>query len=272
MNIISLLTDFGSRGSHYVAAMKAVILNISPETKIIDLSHMVKPFSIIEGSYILKSNYSYFPKQTIFVVVIDPGVGSERGILALKTNDGYYFVGPDNGILPAALGHNIEKCALVENDKYFHRPVSSTFHGRDIMSPVAAYISLKTPLKNIGPIINQKQLKMIEIPLEIKPDQRKIKCCIQYIDEFGNITTNIPLKKNKISNTDITLSEKTRIKVRKNNSIFEGNYSSHFASVSKDSLLFLQGSTGFLEISINQGNASKILDISSGDVIKLQLE
>jgi len=272
MSIIGLLTDFGVRGSHYVAAMKAVILDINPTINIVDISHTNKPFSIIEASYLLKSVYSDFPKNSAFVVVIDPGVGSKREIVAIKTDNSYYFVGPDNGIFPAALIDKIEKCIIVKNDKFFHKPVSQTFHGRDIMSPVAAHICSEVELERFGSAIDPKYLKEIKIPLEINRDKRHIKCSVQYVDNFGNLTTNIKLIDNKIKNTDIIFSEDHTIQIKRENSAYEGKFVSHFASVSQGSLIFLKGSTGFLEISLNQGNASKNLDISSGDIITLQLK
>lgn len=272
MSIIGLLTDFGSRGSHYIAAMKAVISKINPEITIIDLSHSTQHFSMIEGSYLLRSTYLYFPKQSVFVVVIDPGVGSKRGILAIKTSDNYYFVGPDNGIFPAALRNRIAECFLIKNEKYFHKPVSKTFHGRDIMSPVAAHICSNVALEQFGPAIDPKELKKIEIPIEVNEKERKFKTCVQYVDDFGNLTTNIPMQENKIKGTDIELTKNRKIRIVRDNSTYDGIFVSHFDSVSKESLIFLRGSTGFLEISLNQGNASKYLGVSSGDIILLQYE
>ncbi|TXT64955.1 MAG: Adenosyl-chloride synthase [Promethearchaeota archaeon] len=272
MSIIALLTDFGPRGSHYVAAMKAVILDINPKLKIIDISHTTEAFSIIEAAYLLKSTYSYFPKGTAFVVVVDPGVGSQRGIVAIETADEYYFVGPDNGIFPAALRDAIKEGYMVENEQFFHKPVSNTFHGRDIMSPVAAHIHSGVLLEDLGSAVDPIDLREVQIPFEINEKEKKINCTVQYVDDFGNITTNIAIKQNKIEGTDIILLENQNISLLKGNSEKRGKFTSHFGAVPKKSLLFLKGSTSYLEISLNQGNASADLNIFSGDNIELQFQ
>jgi S-adenosylmethionine hydrolase len=160
-NIIALLTDFGNRGQHYVAAMKAVILRINPDVKLIDISHVISPYSIIEASYILKTTYTHFPKNTVFIVVVDPGVGSTREIILVKTKTNYVFIGPDNGIFPNTFSiEEISECYSIQNEEYFNHPVSPTFHGRDIMAPVGAYIIKfkKFPMGELGPIIDFNNL------------------------------------------------------------------------------------------------------------------
>ena len=206
---IALLTDFGIKGQHYVAAMKAVILKINPCIKIIDLSHNITSFSKIEASYILKTTYKYFPKETIFVIVIDPGVGSSREILVLKTNTDFFFVGPNNGIFPNIFDiSEILECINIQNEKYFNHPVSSTFHGRDIMAPVGAYISKNVSVKNFGPNFNFDDLVKLEpISYEFDLKNRCIYCTIQYIDSFGNAITTIPIIANKIKDSQVTLEE-----------------------------------------------------------------
>ncbi|MHA2182675.1 MAG: SAM-dependent chlorinase/fluorinase, partial [Promethearchaeota archaeon] len=127
-NIIGLITDFGTRGQHYVAAMKAVILNLSPSATIIDISHNISPYSVIEASFILKTTYKHFPEATVFIVVVDPGVGSNRKIIALKTKSNYFFIGPDNGIFPNAFNiTEISDCRHIQNEEYFNTSISPTF-------------------------------------------------------------------------------------------------------------------------------------------------
>ncbi|MEJ2295852.1 MAG: SAM-dependent chlorinase/fluorinase, partial [Candidatus Lokiarchaeota archaeon] len=149
--IIGLITDFGPKGSHYVAAMKAVIISINPEARIIDIHHTISSYSIIETSFIIKSIYKFFPQNSIFVVVVDPGVGSSRKILALKTKSNHFFIGPDNGIFWLAFAENgIKECIQIQNAQFYHQPVSDTFHGRDIMAPVGAYLSKNISLNKFG--------------------------------------------------------------------------------------------------------------------------
>jgi S-adenosylmethionine hydrolase len=267
---IALLTDFGNRGSHYVASMKAVISNICPKSKIIDISHTITPFSIIEASYIIKSTYKLFPEGTIFIFVIDPGVGSKRNILALKTEDNYYFVGPDNGILPNALKSEITECYLIQNENYFHKPVSHTFHGRDIMAPCGAYIANNVPLNKFGPSLDPLNLKKYPIPLEINKKNKSIVSTIQYVDSFGNITSNVSLdKKNMIKELYLRLEPEDEIELIVKNNCYRGFFKTHFADVDRGDFLFLKGSTGYLEISKNQTSIAEELGIVSGNQIEL---
>ena len=114
--IICLITDFGLKGQHYIASMKAVILSINPGIRIIDLSHHINPHSIIEASYILKTTYKYFPERTVFIIVVDPGVGSSREVMVLKTISNHYFIGPNNGIFSDFFINSIAECREIQNE------------------------------------------------------------------------------------------------------------------------------------------------------------
>ncbi|TFF88312.1 MAG: hypothetical protein EU550_01535 [Promethearchaeota archaeon] len=270
--IIGLLTDFGIRGSHYVSSMKAVISKICSNSKIIDVSHTVKPFSIIEASYIIKSTYHLFPEETIFIYVIDPGVGSERNVIALKTEDNFYFIGPDNGILPNALKSGILECYKIQNDKYFHHPVSNTFHGRDIMAPIGAHIANNISLKEFGPSLDPQYLVQVSIPLEYDTRLNSVLCTIQYVDNFGNITTNIPLvNESTIEPLSVNLKKTSTIKFTLNKQNHRGKFTTHFSEAKKNEILFLKGSTGYLEISKNQANLAQEMSIKSGMGLKLKI-
>ncbi|MFX1256615.1 MAG: S-adenosyl-l-methionine hydroxide adenosyltransferase family protein [Promethearchaeota archaeon] len=260
--IIALISDFGPKGQHYVASMKGVILKINPKVKIIDISHNISSFSIIEASYLIKSTYKYFPKNSVFLIVVDPGVGSAREIIAIETESHYYFVGPNNGIFHNSLeSDNINKCVKIENDEYFHKPVSSTFHGRDIMAPISAYITKGISLEKLGTRLDLKDL--VKYPMEYKErGDNKISCSIQYIDNFGNIITNI-------KGEMLSLVEGKILIIKRKKGENQGKFVRYFEGVPKNSLLFLIGSSGFLEISINQGNASKYLDLKVGDIIEI---
>jgi len=268
--IIALLTDFGSRGGHYVASMKGVILKINPNVSIIDISHNISSYSIIEGSYILKSAYIHFPEHSVFIVVIDPGVGSSREIIAFKSDSNYYFIGPNNGIFSYMFSkEEISECVIVNNDEYFNKPVSNTFHGRDIMAPIGAHITCGTPLSEFGITFNLDNLTEISVKYNLIPEKRIIHCTIQYIDTFGNITTNIPIKDNIIEGSSLSLKDTLELEYK--NQKYKGKLVSHFASESLYSLLFLVGSTGYLEISKNQGNAAKDLSLKIGDIITIRI-
>jgi len=268
---IALLTDFGIKGQHYVALMKAVILNINPNVNIIDISHTISPYSIIEASYLVKSTFNYFPKGTIFIIVVDPGVGSERKIIIIKTKSNYYFIAPNNGILANILDKDeILECRHIQNEEYFNKSVSNTFHGRDIMAPIGSHISNGVSLKKFGPPFDPNKLAEFTLKLNFNPSERKIICQIQFIDSFGNGTTNISIKNNKIRNIDIVFKEGSILKFVIKSKTYEGIFTTYFSNVSVKSILFLEGSTGFLEISINQGNASEELNFKVGDIITIK--
>ena len=272
--IIALITDFGPKGQHYVAAMKAVIMNINPLVKIIDISHDITPYSKIEASYILKTTYKHFPKGSIFITVVDPGVGGSRELLALKTKSDYIFIGPNNGIFSNVFDiSEISECVSIQNEEYFNQPVSTTFHGRDIMAPIGAYIAKyeNFPLSDLGPIFNFNNIVRNIITNEIDLENRSINSSIQYIDSFGNGTTTIQMVGNKLEDLDLTLEDGMKIILVFNSNKYEGIFTSHFSSVRSDSLLFLVGSTGFLEISINQGNASQKIGFKLGDRITIHI-
>jgi S-adenosylmethionine hydrolase len=272
--IIGLVTDFGPRGQHYIAAMKAIIMKTNPNVKILDISHNVAAYSVLEASYILQSTYNYFPERSIFIAVIDPGVGSGREIIALKTKSNFYFIGPNNGIFPNFLTESeISECISIQNKEYFNHPVSATFHGRDIMAPVAAYIAeyKDFPLSDLGSNYNFSNLKRISMIYNISSDKKSITCPIQYIDSFGNGITPIRIVNNKINDLDISLEHGMKIKLIIKNDKYRGIFTNHFSGAPIDSLLLLVGSTGLLEISINQGNASTKLGFKSGDIITVRI-
>jgi len=262
--IIGLITDFGTKGQHYVSSMKGVILNINPEVNIVDISHSITPFSIIEASYIINTTYIYYPEETVFIIVVDPGVGSSREILAIKTVNNYYFVGPNNGIFLGAFESNdFSECIEIKNEEYFIKPISRTFHGRDIMAPIAANITKGIPLNNFGPNFNPS--KLISYPFELeKISDNEMVCIIQYIDDFGNIITN--LKANSFS-----LKDGDSLKLKLDQIEINGKFVKFFEKVKKNSVLFLVGSSGFLEISKNQGNAATDFGVSVGDIIRIML-
>jgi S-adenosylmethionine hydrolase len=272
--IIGLLTDFGEKGQHYVAAMKAIILKINPYVKIVDISHSIAPFSIIEASYVLKTIYNLFPEQTTFIIVVDPGVGGEREILIIETISNFYFIGPNNGIFLYLFEKSeIKECINIKNEEYFNKPVSFTFHGRDIMAPVAAHMikDRDFDLKKFGPKFDLKNLEKITPLYELDLEKKLIKSTIQYIDSFGNAITAIPMIKNKIKDSELTLQNASKISLAVKKKTYQGIYTSHFSSVDVDSILFLTGSTGFLEISINRGNASEKIGLNVEDDILLKL-
>ena len=270
--IIGLITDFGQRGWHYVAAMKAVIIKINPEARIMDIHHDITLYSIIEASFIIKSTYKLFPQNSIFVVVVDPGVGSSRKILALKTNSNHYFIGPDNGIFWLAFAENrIKKCVQIQNEDFFHKPVSNTFHGRDIMAPVAAYLSKNISLNKFGPNFDLNNLRTYPVNFRISLKHNTIDCQIQYIDSFGNLVTNIPIIDDKIKDTNYIIKQNSLMTLKIDKEEYQGIFQSKYINNKLNQLLFIKGSSGYLEISMNQESAAKKFNLKTGDSIQIKL-
>ncbi|MBX3042092.1 MAG: SAM-dependent chlorinase/fluorinase [Candidatus Kapabacteria bacterium] len=188
---IAILTDFGHT-DNYVGIMKGVIRKISPFADIIDLNHGIESGNIRSAAYNLESAYQYFPKNTIFLCVVDPGVGSTRKAVAIES-EGFFFVAPDNGLLTPIIQKSKSNITAVEltNKKFQLDNRSSTFHGRDIFAPVAAHISMKTELLELGDVINIKNLVQLNDYIA-KKNGNEITGNIVHKDKFGNLITDIP--------------------------------------------------------------------------------
>ena len=260
MAVIALLTDFGWNDS-YVAQIKGTILKANPKAQIVDISHGVNSFDLYDGAFLLWSSFAYFPKGTIFVAVVDPGVGSERKNIVIKTKN-YFFVGPDNGILTiAAWRDGIEKIVEIKNRKYSLRQNSRTFHGRDIFAPVAAHLARGANILKFGSLV--KRFKQIVFPAFVIDDE-VLKAKILYIDKFGNLVTNIDggdLKRFlEGKNFSATLRGK---KVTE----FYGCYAQ-----AQDKPFFITGSSAFLEISLKNKSAKDYFGVKcpQADILRIR--
>jgi len=253
VSCISLLTDFGLC-DEYVGVMKGVIASINPKANVIDICHNITPQNIVQAAYMLWFSHTYFPKNTVHVAVVDPGVGTDRRIIALQAND-YSFLAPDNGILTFIIKNY--KCLPVHitDSQFYLSHVCSTFHGRDIFAPVAAHLSKGLSLNKLGKTIPTHQLvKISDIHPVIQKDQIVGKVIMT--DRFGNLITNI-------SKEDLNLDVKRKITIYVNNLLIQG-IASNYEQVRKGEVLAIIGSKGLLEISINCGNASLELGIEVG--------
>ncbi len=244
---IVLLTDFGYRDP-FVGIMKGVIAAIAPQTPVIDLTHGIRPQDIFQGAFVLRRSMDYFPRGTVFCAVVDPGVGTARRPLGIKTRD-FYFVGPDNGLLwPAAAANGIESCVCLENSEYFLRHVSHTFHGRDIFAPISARLSLGIRLEILGSEVSTPV--SLEFP-EPEPQGDALVLTVMDQDRFGNLTLNLSLEAFKgFSGMSFYLGFKGRA-VR----TFHQTYGQ-----ADDSRPFvLPGSSGFIEVAVKNGSAARDL-------------
>lgn len=249
MKIITITTDFGTKDP-YVGIMKGVILSINPDVQIIDITHDIEPGNIMEGAYVLKESYEFFPKGTIHIAVIDPGVGGKRRPILVRTED-FFFVGPDNGLFWPII-KDMTKPLIIHlvNKKYFLPKISSTFHGRDIFAPVAAYISKGVDPNDMGVIINDPVILELERPTLFRD---KISGYVIRKDRFGNLITNISKEDiikvfGDIKNVTVKIGD---IKIP--------YISKTYSDVRFGELLALIGSSDLLEIAANRARASDII-------------
>lgn len=270
MSIITLTTDFGLADG-YVGTMKGVILGIAPTATIVDISHDIPPPSpqdwgvrgVREAAYTLYTTYPYFPQGTIHVVVVDPGVGSERQAIALRTPQAI-FVAPDNGVLSYVLvRERVEEIVHLTNPHYHLSPVSRTFHGRDIFAPAAAHLARGIPLAELG----EPLMEIIAFPLprpQVRPDETIVGQVI-HIDRFGNLITSIMA-------TDLADSYPLREAVVEIKGQSIRGIVNTYAEVAPGKLLALIGSSDHLEISVSGGSASRTLQAKVGDEVLLKVK
>ncbi len=275
--IITLTTDFGTTDA-YVAAMKGVILTINPRATIVDVCHSIRPHNVFEAAFIISTISSYFPEGTIHIVVVDPGVGSKRKAIIMKTQSAL-FLAPDNGVLSYVVaetsstpvgessdisqrpklqkvGPGIDVVAIT-NPGYWRQPVSTTFHGRDIFAPVAAYLSLGILPSKFGRKLTR--IHAFPIPRPRREVSGNITGLIIHVDHFGNLITNI-------KETDLP---SRQVSISLGASRIEG-ISSFYAQ--RRGLIALIGSSGYLEISLVGGSAAAILNAKVGDTITISPE
>ena len=266
MSIITLLTDFGDT-DEYVGVMKGVILSIAPEATIVDLTHKIDPQDVLHAAWLLKSASPYFPKGTVHTAIVDPGVGSNRKIVAMKM-DNQVFLAPDNGLLsPIWLNKKIDECVYVEESRYFLPEVCNTFHGRDIFAPVAARLCRGLSLSRLGPAANPAALRSLHVVHPSVSPDNKITGAIVSIDRFGNLVTNIDMK---------TLAVLSRSHPEQSPVANVGNGSvkgirNSYCEVPDQEALMIVGSRGFLEIAVNRGSARHFFGARAGDPVTVEL-
>jgi S-adenosylmethionine hydrolase len=253
MSVITLTTDFGLKDP-FAAEMKGVILTINPRTTIVDLTHLIEPQNIDEAAYIIGSSFSYFPSGTVHVVVVDPGVGSQRKALILEAG-GHYFIGPDNGVFTHIPSFSSQvKAVHITEEKYILSRESPTFQGRDLFAPVAAWLSIGRKPGEFGPPAGD----LIVLPIP-RPEVTVsgISGEIIYIDRFGNAITNI-------RGADLEATG-NRYTVEINNAIIQPVR--YYAQSGEDRLNCLVNSSGYLELFVNKGNAAEKYGIKKGDKV-----
>ncbi len=265
--VIALMTDFGISDSD-VGVMKGVIAGITPDAHIIDITHNVAPQNVSSGAWILAAAYRYFPRNTVFVCVVDPGVGSSRRAIAMHAAE-WYFVGPDNGLFSHVLaGQPIHAAILLSNPKYHLSHVSSTFHGRDIFAPVGAYLAegLTKIFHELGTPIDPTTLQRLEREHATRRGTA-IDAHIIHVDNFGNLITSIPLT----MVPELFIASQVQI-VFPNEGVVVEERRRFFAEDPNDGAAFIYGdSSGYVGIAVRNGNAAKTLGVGVDTNLTLEI-
>jgi len=261
MPVVTLLSDFGLKDP-YVAEMKAVILSICPETQIVDISHGIEKFNIRMGAFVLASAAPYFPPDTIHVTVVDPGVGTQRRPIIVETRRCLY-VGPDNGLLVlAAQREGIHHVYNISDPRYMLPLVSRTFHGRDVFAPVAAHLAKGCSPSEFGPEIHD-----YAIPKFAKPYSKKGELFgeVLHIDDFGNVISNISVEDLE----KMGICEGGLLRVKLKGEALTLKLCSAYGEAPVKTPLAIIGSGDFLEVSINQGDASQAFKVKIGNSVRI---
>lgn len=258
--IITLTTDYGT-DDHLVGVMKGVMLSINPDVNVVDITHNVIAHDILDGSLTIGQAFKYYPAKTIHVVVVDPGVGTARRPL-LVAADQHYFVAPDNGVL-SSVYEQAESLYVwnVISDHYFRQPVSNTFHGRDIFAPVAAWLSKSWQTSAFGEPITDFVRFALPKP---KPNGNGVKGAVLRVDRFGNLITNVT-----IEDVPALAGGNGDVKIRVGNAEISKLVQT-FAQGNAGEALGLIGSSGYLEICVNKGNASRSLSAGRGAEVTIE--
>ncbi|MDQ7041360.1 MAG: SAM-dependent chlorinase/fluorinase [Rhodothermus sp.] len=260
--LITLTTDFGTRDA-YVAAMKGVLLGLAPQARLVDITHEIRPQDVMEAAFVLREAVPYFPPGTIHLVVVDPGVGTERRAVALRHHD-HWFVGPDNGLFTLVLGtEQPDELVELNRPECWRTPTpSQTFHGRDIFAPVAGHLAAGRTLQEVGtPRARLTTLRW----MEPSANNESILGWVVHVDRFGNCITNISRElferyragrsfKCYVGSTPFTQVQPT------------------YGAVAPGEALLLFGSSDLLEIAVNGGNAAELLGIHQGTPVHIIFE
>ena len=261
---IALLTDFGYRDP-YAGAMKGVLASIAPAAPLIDITHGIPPQSVVAGAIALRESWRYFPKRTVFLSVVDPGVGTSRLPIAIETRAGARFVGPDNGLLAlAAEDAGIERAVRLDSERHRLPRTSSTFHGRDIFAPAAAWLSRGTPLRALGSPL--KGLHPLRLPAPAIT-RGELRGEVLYVDGFGNLVTNLSRRdlarlQSSFPGKQVSVRIKTGAPMKILNT---------YGDAPAGAILATFGSFELLEIALRDGNAAHRLGCDVGSVVRARV-
>jgi len=259
--IVTLTTDYGMN-DHLVGVMKGVILSINPDITVVDITHGVIAHDILDGALTIGQAYKYFPPKTIHIVVVDPGVGTERRPI-LVASDQHYFVAPDNGVLSSVYDQTEALYVWhIISEHYFRQPVSKTFHGRDIFAPVAAWLSKSWQTSAFGEAITDFTRFAIPKP---KTAGNTIRGVVLRVDQFGNLITNL-----RVEDVPALASADGKCTIKAGSAVV-GKIVATFAEGASGEVVGVIGSSGYLEICVNKTNAARTLGIGRGTEVTVEL-
>jgi len=263
MAIISLITDFGTQ-DEYVGLMKAVILGIDPAAVFVDISHSIDPQDAAQAAFMLESSYRYFPAGSVHVVVVDPGVGTDRAILYLES-DRQRFLAPDNGVLSFVLAPDRDpRCRRLDAAAFARTGVSPTFHGRDLIAPAAGRLSKGLNPGQLGPEIDARSAIRLDGLKAVRAADGSLRGRVVHMDRFGNLVTNIDAAAWQRSATRAGRSPWVEINGRRITCTGRT-----YADAAAGQPLALIGSRGYLEIAVNAGSAQSLTNARKGDIVRV---
>ena len=260
--IVTLTTDFGTN-DHFVGAVKGVILDIVPEAAIVDISHAVQAFDVLDGALTISQAYSYFPTGTVHMVVVDPGVGTARRPI-LASSDGYHFVAPDNGVLSMVYARE-ERMHVrhITSDHYFRQPVSNTFHARDVFAPVAGYLAKIVDSHKFGDEI--EDYVRFAAPKPKPAGDNKIRGVVLKVDRFGNLITNVTPE-----DAPALFAPNAAFKIAVGNKEIS-DIRTAYAEGAPGEVFAVLGSMGYLEIVANRAAAAQLTGAGKGSEVSILL-
>jgi S-adenosylmethionine hydrolase len=259
MSVVTFLSDFGLQDD-FVGTCHGVIARIAPEARVIDITHGIPPQAVLQGALVLANTTPYMPVG-VHLAVVDPGVGSARRPVAVRTADGRTFVGPDNGLLLLAADPlGLTAAHVLADPRYRLSAVSNTFHGRDIFSPAAAHLAAGVPIEELGPPVDPAALVRIEVP-EPEVGRTQVSASVLGVDRFGNVATNVRREHVEALGGD-------RIEVRLALDRYYALVGETFADARPGELILYQDSYGLMTLAIRNGDAAGLTGLAAGDEIR----
>lgn len=264
--VITLLTDFGLQ-DEYVGVMKGVILSINSNIQLVDITHAITRHDVAQAALIVKSTFRYFPTNSVHIIVVDPGVGGKRKAICCN-KDGHFFIAPDNGVLSLVVQDaKVDELRAVTNQAYFLKPVSHTFHGRDIFAPVAAHLSKDLDMSRLGEEIRLSDIVTVDLPAPFLSSPHELVGHVLSIDAFGNLMTNIDeealMRFGQEQGLEDVVIHLGRAKIH--------GVSTSYDSVEAGSPVAVIGSRKVLEIAVNQADARTYFKAGVGQIITVKL-